>query len=314
MRGERRHDAPRVPVRHPEQARHVATRELAAVQHGLEDARRPRRQPSEADLLLGPRHDAGPEPLRLDETFHPAAARLRPGADQGEGARPPGRAPQEEARYAGVFFDPKAKQDQLYQALAPVVARAAELSPDERIDLRGKLNDYVRLYAFLSQVLTFSDAELETLYVFSRHLRRVLPAERSALPLEVQQSIDLESIRFQETFQGGIALQRGAGPLDPPTSRAPRSNAAEQLEPLSRIIAELNERFGQNLGPEHLATLGQMLEKLQGDAALEASARVNPPAGVRLTFDQKVDDAIQDIVDTNFDLYKRITNDRPFGI
>jgi hypothetical protein len=32
----------------------------------------------------------------------------------------------------------------------------------------------------------------------------------------------------------------------------------EELEPLSRIIAELNERFGLNLGPEHRVTLGQM--------------------------------------------------------
>jgi predicted HTH transcriptional regulator len=34
---------------------------------------------------------------------------------------------------------------------------------------------------------------------------------------------------------------------------------------------------------------------------------------VRLTFDQKVEHVIQDIVDSNFDLYKRITDDRVFG-
>jgi len=34
---------------------------------------------------------------------------------------------------------------------------------------------------------------------------------------------------------------------------------------------------------------------------------------VRLTFDQKVEHVIQEIVDSNFDLYKRITDDRVFG-
>src|SRR5207253_7846290 len=34
---------------------------------------------------------------------------------------------------------------------------------------------------------------------------------------------------------------------------------------------------------------------------------------VRLTFDHKVDVVIQEIVDSNFDLYKRITDDRAFG-
>ena len=34
---------------------------------------------------------------------------------------------------------------------------------------------------------------------------------------------------------------------------------------------------------------------------------------VRLTFDHKVEAVIQEIVDTNFELYKRITDDRSFG-
>ena len=54
------------------------------------------------------------------------------------------------------------------------------------------------------------------------------------------------------------------------------------------------------------------MDKLDGDAALDAAARVNTRDNVRLAFDHKVDQVIQEIVD-NFDLYKRITDDRPFG-
>jgi type I restriction enzyme, R subunit len=49
----------------------------------------------------------------------------------------------------------------------------------------------------------------------------------------------------------------------------------EEMEALSRIIAELDERFGLNLGPEHRVTLGPMMERLDGDAALDAAARAN---------------------------------------
>ena len=45
----------------------------------------------------------------------------------------------------------------------------------------------------------------------------------------------------------------------------------------------------------------------------DASARVNTRENVRLTFDPKVEDRIQEIVETNFDLYKRITDDPEFG-
>src|SRR5947199_10417119 len=89
--------------------------------------------------------------------------------------------------------------------------------------------------------------------------------------------------------------------------------APEEMETLSRIIAELNERFRLNLGPEHRVTLGQMMERLDADAALDASARVNTRENVRLTFDQKVEHVIQEIVDSHFALYKRITDDRTCG-
>ena len=55
------------------------------------------------------------------------------------------------------------------------------------------------------------------------------------------------------------------------------------------------------------------MSKLDQDPALDASARVNTRENVRLTFDQKVEDVIQEIVDSNFELYKRITDDRTFG-
>jgi hypothetical protein len=215
--------------------------------------------------------------------------------------------------FAKVYLDPKASQDRLYAVLAPVVERFNERSRDERHDFRSQLADYVRLYAFLSQVLTFADADLEKLYVFARHLRRLLPPDKDELPIEVQQNIDMESYRIQQTGSGKIALDRKAGVLDPVSTKGGYGLSPEEVEALSRIIAELNERFGLNLGPEHRVTLAHMMEKLDDDAAVEAAARVNTRENVRLTFDHKVENVIQEIVETNFDLYKRITDDPAFG-
>ena len=170
-----------------------------------------------------------------------------------------------------------------------------------------------RLYAFLAQVLTFADVDLEKLYVFARYLRRLLPADRIELPREVQQNIDMESYRIQQTSTGRIALQRTGGTLDPQSTKGGYTLPPEEMESLSRIIAELNERFGLNLGPEHRVTLNQMMERLDGDPALDAAARVNTRENVRLTFDHKVEAVIQEIVESNFELYKRITDDRGFG-
>jgi len=215
--------------------------------------------------------------------------------------------------FSRVYFNRKATQDQLYAVLAPVVDHFRALPIEEQQDFRGQITDYVRLYAFLAQVLTFTDADLEKFYVFARYLRRLLPGDRPELPREVQQNIDMESYRIQQTGGEKITLERKPGILDPVGTKGAQGTTPEELEALSRIIAELNERFGLNLGPEHRMTLGQMMEKLDDDAALDAAARVNTRENVRLTFDQKVEHVIQEIVDSNFELYKRITDDRSFG-
>ena len=217
--------------------------------------------------------------------------------------------------YAAVYFQPASTQDQLYASLAPVVDRFNELSEDERHEFRGELSDYVRLYSFLAQILSFSDVGLEKLYAFARHLRRLLPHAAEELPREIQQNIDMESYRIQETGSGKVVLDRkgNAGALDPVATKDTRDSTPEELEALSRIIAELNERFGIELGPEHRVTLVRMMERLEDDAALDAAAKVNTSENIRIAFDHKVEEIIQEIVDLNFDLYKRITDDPSFG-
>ena len=220
--------------------------------------------------------------------------------------------------FAAVFFQPGSTQAQLYAALSPSIQRFSELQEDERHDFRGQVTDYARLYSFLAQVITFLDADLEKLYVFARHLRPLLRVDREELPLEIRQNIDMESYRLQRTASGKVALERKGNKLDPVRSPGlkngePGQRTPEELEALSRIIADLNERFGIELGPEHRVTLGRMMERLEADAALEVAAKVNTLENVRITFDHKVEQVIQEIVDLNFDLYKRITDDPAFG-
>src|SRR5213593_348966 len=47
------------------------------------------------------------------------------------------------AAFAKVYFDPKAKQDRLHSALAPLLERFLELPNEEQQDFRGQLTDYV---------------------------------------------------------------------------------------------------------------------------------------------------------------------------
>ena len=212
-----------------------------------------------------------------------------------------------------MFLRSDATLGQLYEILRPIVDRFKELQDEDRQTLRKYINDYVRLYAFLSQVLTFADSELENLYILCRHLRRLLPGGQDELPREVQQNIDMESYRLQQTGAERIELDRGANEIDPMKTKRTEEVTLEEMEALSRIIAELNQRFGIDLGPEHKITLEHMMGRLEEDRALKHAVRANTMENIRLTFNRKVLEIIQEIVDTNHDLYKRITDDPQFG-
>ena len=215
--------------------------------------------------------------------------------------------------FALKYFNPKTTQDALYALLAPPVDRYKGLEEDERINFRGKVMDYIRLYAFLSQILPFADVDLEKLYVFARLLRRYIPPESNDLPREIKDKVDMKSYKLRETWKGKIALERGDGEVEPIGVKGEYETVPNHVEALSLIIKELNERFGSDFSDEDKVFIKTLEERLAEDPALVASIRVNPPENARLTFDHVVVDRLQDMVDTNFKFYKRITDDRDFS-
>ena len=215
-------------------------------------------------------------------------------------------------RFAAAYFTNQST-DRLYAQLEAPRRRFQELSPEEQPVFRSKLVDYVRLYAFLSQVVRFADADLEKLYVFARLLRRVLPGTPDSLPLDVQEKIDMESYRLAPTWEGKIGLARGSGELAPLGPGAIHQPPPEQIEPLSRIIKELNDRFGTDFTDEDKVFIQRLENQLGASEALQAAIRANVPENARLTFDRVVSDELQDMVDTNFKFYKRVTDDPAFG-
>lgn len=216
-------------------------------------------------------------------------------------------------QFARIYFDPKGTQDKLHAALAPVLARYREARVEDKDEFRSCLNDYIRLYAFLSQVIPFADTDLEKLYVFAKLLWRVLPNDRQPLPVEVQREIDLDSLRVSRTGSTRIKLDRGTHEIDPMEAKGKKLDAPPDIEPLSRIIQELNERFGTNFTEQDKVFIQQLEERIAKDRALAESVRVNPPEDARLTFDHVVNDRLQEKIDTNFKFYKQVTDDPEFA-
>lgn len=215
-------------------------------------------------------------------------------------------------RFAEVYFSTKGTQAKLYSILQPAVDRYKAASDEDKVKFRAALGDFIRLYAFLSQILSYQDADLEKFYVYARLLIRRLPVEREKLPLEIQQAIDLDSYRMAKTKSGKISLKRREGELEPENPFSNVSIPPSDVEALSQIIRELNQRFGTDFSEQDHVVIKQIEDQLAQSQVLADTMRVNAqaPENAKLTFVNVLNDLLQDLIDTQFKFYKQV-NDNP---
>jgi len=88
---------------------------------------------------------------------------------------------------------------------------------------------------------------------------------------------------------------------------------SEDLEPLSQIIQQLNQRFGTDFSDDDKVFIEQLETKLDNSDTLKASIRVNSPENAQLTFNNVVNDQMQEMVETNFKFYKQVNDDPDFA-
>jgi type I restriction enzyme R subunit len=216
-------------------------------------------------------------------------------------------------RFAGAFFSSQARQEKLYALLDPIVTRYTELSAEEQDNFKRQLIDYVRLYAFLAQVITFTDAELEKLYVFGRMLLRKLPAARDRLPVEITENINMDSYRIQKMTEGKITLSGGEGVLESLSDLGAGRRGEPEFEPLSQILQDINEKYGTDFTEADKVFFAELQTRLSTNQTLIEGARVNSKENLQLAYNHMFMDELQTMIDTNFEIYKRITDNEDFG-
>jgi len=149
-----------------------------------------------------------------------------------------------------LLTDTTATNEALYVGTDLAVGRFLELDTDDREDFRTALRDYVRLYAFLAQIVPFQSTDMEQVYLYGRILLTRLPRnEGDELP-DLSDAAVLTHLRIERGELATASLTT----VDEEESEIPgrtgegRGKQHEQpVERLSAIIEVLNTRFGLNL-------------------------------------------------------------------
>lgn len=226
--------------------------------------------------------------------------------------------PEEVEGFAQVFFQKRENlvftaHAELNRWIDPAVDRFCGLETEAQEEFRGWLLSFVRLYAFLSQIMPFSDERLEKLYAFTRNLERKLPKRDTGQQYRVGGDLVLEYYRLQKINEGAITLQQSTtatltGPTEVGTTRGDDEAAS-----LSEIIRRINEKFGTDFTDADALFLQQVEEDLVADAKLVEQAKQNTRENFRYGFEEVFLDKLIGRMDANEEMFTKLMDDEQFA-
>ena len=82
---------------------------------------------------------------------------------------------------------------------------------------------------------------------------------------------------------------------------------------MSRIIEEVNERFGTDFTEGDKVFFAELETRLAGNETLSESAKTNTKEALKLVFAHIFEDQLHTMVESNFDIYKKIVENAEFG-
>jgi type I restriction enzyme R subunit len=218
--------------------------------------------------------------------------------------------------FSKVFFKPKqtrADQAELYRLIQPAIERYIALDETKKEEFKKTLTAFIRTYAFLSQIMPFTDTQLEKLYVFARLLRNALPRKNNN-NLELNDEIALQYYKLQKISEGSVELSK-EGEVNLPGIMGDSGNAStgeDEKSKLSEIIKTLNDRFGTEFSEADKLFFDQIEEELIADQKLQKQALNNEIGNFKYGFNEVFVDKIIDRMEQNQEIFNKIMNNPDF--
>lgn len=204
----------------------------------------------------------------------------------------------------------------LYSVLDPAKERFGTLDDDAQEELRAHLDAYIRAYSFLAQIVTWTDGDLEKLYVYAKSLRSVLPARPNDGSLNLGSEIELTHLRFEMSDLLNASVSGDDANVEPgnamPGGANPRQGDPERAR-LSEIVDRLNEKYAQGLTITDALLFEQFKGDWEADPELAEAAKANDLDNFMLVFVKKFFDTVFARMDTNEAIFKAINDDDHFA-
>lgn len=180
-------------------------------------------------------------------------------------------------------------------------------------NFKHALQTFVRTYAFLTQIMPFTDVELEKLYTYGRFLLKKLPRKNQSDRFQLGDEVSLEYYRLQKVAEQNILMeQRSEYGLEGGNEAGIRMTKEERAA-LSEIITVINKRFGTEFTTADKLLFDQIEEDMVADEQLAAQAKSNTIDNFKFGFKEAALDKFIGRMDQNQDIFARMMDDQDFN-
>ena len=212
--------------------------------------------------------------------------------------------------FCGIFYDADQPDELLQGILDGVVERWLALEEHAREEFRSTLQSYIRLYGYISQLITFTDVALEKLYIFSHSLNKKLPKREHPDLQDVLASVDLDSFRVQRMHDRlQLSLEEEDSEVEGIGSDVATMRDPEQ-DFLSNIINALNDAHQTDFTAEDKVDLATIHQKVHENEELrQVIEGDNTETNKAYKFNQVIDEILLGFVNSKLDLYNKLTQE-----
>ena len=209
-------------------------------------------------------------------------------------------------RFVDIFYKEEIPTEKLQGILDKVVEEWGLKEDDDREDFRTHIQSFIRLYGYISQIISFKDLDLEKLYIFLRCLNKKLPKKETEKLTDILSSVDLDYFRIEKKFTSKIELEDKDGELDPISSEGGET-PEEPTEFLSQIIKYLNESFQGDFTEEDKVNLEKVYKRMWEDEEYSKVHRGdNTDSNRKQKFKELLNKTLLGLVDDNLIFYNKV--------
>jgi len=192
-----------------------------------------------------------------------------------------------------------------------------DLDEDEQVLFKSRAKAFLRAYNFLAGLLDYTVPAWEKMAVFLNLLVPKLPAPvEEDLSQGILEAIDMDTYRLEVKEAVKIDLPKQEGEVEPVPTSVRAGVPEPELEPLSEILREFNERFGNiDWNDEDKVkrfVFVEMPKKLREDENLQNALRQNDPQNARIELSKATARLVTESLEDQTQLYKEFMGNKDF--